>query len=69
MAQNNGITRTRVPSGDVRSFPKRELGFKIYDMLVTLGDNHPSYSIVKDWVARFRTVHLSNEDECSGRIT
>jgi hypothetical protein len=42
---------------------------KIYDMLVTLGDKHPSYSTVKKWVARFRTGHFSTEDECSGRQT
>jgi transposase len=43
---------------------------KIYDMLVTLGDKHPSYSAVKIWVTRFRTGHLSSEDEeRSGRPT
>jgi transposase len=31
--------------------------------LVTLGDKHPSYSTVKNWDARFRTGHLSTEDE------
>jgi hypothetical protein len=36
---------------------------KNYDMSVTLRDKHPSYSIVKNWVARFRTGHLSIEDE------
>jgi transposase len=35
-----------------------------------LGDKHPSYSTVKNWVARFRTGHLSTEDnEHSGRPT
>jgi transposase len=39
-------------------------------MLVTLGDKRPSYSTVKNWVARFRTGHLSTEDEeRSGRPT
>jgi hypothetical protein len=33
------------------------------DMSVTLGDKRPSYSGVKNWVARFRTRHLSTEDE------
>jgi hypothetical protein len=34
-----------------------------YDnMLVTLGDKHPSYSIFKNWVARFKIGHLSTED-------
>jgi transposase len=40
------------------------------DMLVILGDKCPSYSSVKNWVARFRTGHLSTEgEECSGRPT
>jgi transposase len=44
---------------------------KIYDdMSVTLGDKLPSYPTVKNWVARFRTGHLSTEDEeRSGRPT
>jgi hypothetical protein len=37
---------------------------EIYDdMLVALGDKHHSYSIVKKWVTRFRTGHLSTEDK------
>jgi hypothetical protein len=28
-----------------------------------LGDKPPSFSIVKNWVARLRTGHLSNEDD------
>jgi hypothetical protein len=36
---------------------------KIYDVLVTLGDKHPSYSTAKTWVAGFRTGHTSTEDE------
>jgi transposase len=41
-----------------------------YDMSVTLGDKRPSYSTVKNSVARFRTGHLSIEDEeRSGRPT
>jgi hypothetical protein len=32
-------------------------------MSVTLGDKHPSYSAVKNWVARLRTGHLSTEDK------
>jgi hypothetical protein len=32
-------------------------------MSVTLGDKRPSYSTVKNWVARFRTGHSSTEDE------
>jgi hypothetical protein len=53
---------------DETSFPKTELGQKIFDdMLVTLGDKHPSYCKVKSWVARFRTEYLSTEDEeCCG---
>jgi hypothetical protein len=44
---------------------------KIYDYTsVTLGDKHPSYSTVKNWVAGFGTGHPSTEDkECSGRPT
>jgi hypothetical protein len=60
----------RVPSGDEISFPKRELRQKNYDMSVTLGDKRPSYSTVKNWVAGFRTGHLSTDDEKrSGRPT
>jgi hypothetical protein len=60
-----------VPSGHEISTPKRELGQKNYDdMLVTLGDKRPLYSTVKNWVTRFRTGHLSSEDEeRSGRPT
>jgi transposase len=32
-------------------------------MSVTLGDMRPSYSTVKNWVTRFRTDHLSTEEE------
>jgi transposase len=39
-------------------------------MSVTLCDKRPSYSTVKNWVARFRTGHLSTEnEERSGRPT
>jgi hypothetical protein len=38
------------------------------DVLLILGDKLPSYSTVKNWVARFGTGHLSTEDkEHSGR--
>jgi hypothetical protein len=48
------------------SAPKK----KVYDaLLLTLGDKHPSYFAVKNWVVRFRTGHLSIEDEeCSIRL-
>jgi hypothetical protein len=47
-----------------------ELGKRIYVyMSVTLGDKRTSCSIVKNWVVRFRTGHLSTEDELSGRPT
>jgi transposase len=37
---------------------------EIYDnMSVTLGKKSPSYSTVKDWVARFKTGYSSNDDE------
>jgi hypothetical protein len=40
------------------------------DMSVTLGDKHPSYSTVKNCVARLRTGHQSTENkECSERPT
>jgi hypothetical protein len=43
---------------------------RIYDdMPAVLGDKHPSYSTVKNWVARFGTDHLSTEDELSMRPT
>jgi transposase len=50
-------------------FLKENSAKKIYDdMSVTLGDKRPAYSTVKNWVARFRTGHLSTEDkERSGR--
>jgi transposase len=39
-------------------------------MSVTLSDKRPSYSTVENWVARFRTGHLSTEEEeGSGRPT
>jgi transposase len=58
-----------VLSGDEIFFLKRELG-QNYDMSVTLGDKHQSYSTVKNWVARFRIGHVSTEDEeYSGRPT
>nr|XP_060623585.1 histone-lysine N-methyltransferase SETMAR-like isoform X2 [Anolis sagrei ordinatus] len=33
------------------------------DMLQTLGDQCPSYSTVKNWVAKFKTGHVSTNDE------
>jgi transposase len=44
---------------------------RIYnDMSVMLGDKWPSYTTVKNWVARFRAGHLSTEgEERSGRPT
>jgi hypothetical protein len=38
-------------------------------MSVTLRDKRPSYFKVHIWVARFRTGHLSTEDERSDRRT
>jgi transposase len=38
-------------------------------MSVTLGDKRPSYSTVKNWVAKFRTGHSCTEEEHSGRPT
>jgi transposase len=52
-------------------FLKGNLPKKICDdMSITLADKHPSYSTVKNWVARFRTGYLSTKDEeRSGRPT
>jgi predicted HTH transcriptional regulator len=36
---------------------------RMYDVLVTLGDKHPSYCTVSTWVVGFRTGHMSTEDE------
>jgi hypothetical protein len=68
---NSGDFAARVPSGDEIYFPKRELSKKNYnDISVTLGDKSLSYSTIKNWVAGFRTGHLSIEDEeRSGRPT
>jgi hypothetical protein len=52
-----------LPSGDEVSFPKRKSGKKNYGMSVTLADKRPFYITVKNWVARFRTGHLSTEDK------
>jgi hypothetical protein len=38
-------------------------------MSVALGDKCPSYSIVNNLVAKFRTGHVSTEDEHSERPT
>jgi transposase len=60
-----------MPNGDGISFPTSELGQNNYnDMSVTLRDKRPSYSTIKNWVAGFRTGHLSTENEQrSGRPT
>jgi transposase len=45
-------------------FLKGKSAKEIYDdMSVTLGEKSPSYSTVKNWVARFKTEHFSTEDE------
>jgi transposase len=72
MAQNNGDFTVKECQVVMKYlFLKGNLAKKIYDdMLVTLGDMHPSCSVVKNWVARFRTGHLGTEDEeRSGRKT
>jgi hypothetical protein len=58
-----------VLSGDEIYFPKMEFGQKNYnDVSVMLCNKHPSYSTVRNWVARCRTRHLSTEvEEFSGR--
>jgi hypothetical protein len=50
-------------------FLKGNSAKKIYDMSVTLGNKYPSYSTVKNCVARFRRGHLSTENESFGRPT
>jgi transposase len=52
-----------MPNRDKIPFLKREHCQKIGDTSVTLGEKHSSYSTDKNWVARFRTGHLSTEDE------
>jgi transposase len=72
MAQNNGdFTAKKCRAVTKYPFLKGNLAKQIYDgMLVTLGDKCPSYSTVKNWVARFRTGHSSTKDEKrSGRPT
>jgi hypothetical protein len=45
-------------------FLKGNSAIKMYDdMLFTLGNKHPSYATVNNWVARFSTGHLSTEGE------
>jgi hypothetical protein len=40
------------------------------DISITLGNEHPDYSTVKNWVDGFKTGHVSTEDEeRSGRTT
>jgi transposase len=52
-------------------FLKGKSAKKVYnDTSVRLGDKRSSYSTVKNWVAGFRTGHLSTEvEERSGRPT
>jgi transposase len=67
MAQNNGnFTAKECQAVMKYLFLKGNSAKRIYDMLVTSGDKCLSYSTVKNWVAWFRTGHLSIEDECSG---
>jgi hypothetical protein len=72
MAQNNGdFTAKECRAVMKYFFLKRKSAEIIYDnMSVILGEKRPSYSIVKNCVAKFRTGHLGTEDEeCSGRPT
>jgi transposase len=71
MAQNNGDFSAKECRAVMKYlFLKGKSVKEIYDMSVTLGDRRPSYSTVKNWVARFRTGHLSTADEeRSGRST
>jgi hypothetical protein len=50
--------------------PKQNLDIKKYDdMSVTLGNEHPSYSTVKNWIPMFRVGCLRTENERSERTT
>lgn len=54
----------RVESSDEVFVLKGKGAKEIYDnMLVTLGDEGPSYATVKNWIARFKTEQFSTEDE------
>jgi transposase len=65
MAQNNGdFTAKEWPVVIKYLFLKGNSAQKIYnDMSATLGDQRPSYSTIKNWVARFRTGHSNTEHE------
>jgi hypothetical protein len=63
IVQNNEVSLQKSAESDEISFLEREFSKQIYDTSVTLGDKHPSYSTVNNWVARFMTGHLSTEDE------
>jgi hypothetical protein len=72
MAQSSGhFTAKECQAVMKYLFIRRNSTKKIYnDMSVTLGDKCPSYFIVMNWVAGFRTGHLSTEDvERSKRLT
>jgi transposase len=72
MGQNNGdFTAKECRAVMKYIFLTGNSAKQIYDgMSVTLGDKCSSYSTVKNWVDRFRTGHLSAEDEeRSGRPT
>jgi hypothetical protein len=70
MAQNNGDFTAKECRMVMKYLSKRELGQrKNYDMSGTLGDKRLSYSKTKNWIATFRTGHLSIEDKRSGRPT
>jgi hypothetical protein len=66
MAQNNGDFTARESPAVMKCLFLKENSAKkknYDDLSVTLGDKCPSYSTVKNWVAWFKTGHLSTEDE------
>jgi hypothetical protein len=72
MAQNSGDFIAKVCRVVMKYLFLKGNSAIIFTMIlsVTLGDKRPSYSRVNNWVARFRTGHLSTEDEeRSGRPT
>jgi hypothetical protein len=63
MAQISDVTATECRAVMKYLLLKGNSVKKNYDVLVTLRNNYPSYSTVKNSAARFRTRYLSTKDE------
>lgn len=65
MAESNAIFTANESRGVIKFlFLQGKSAKDIHgDMLQTLGDQCPSYSTVKNWVAKFKTGHFSTNDE------